>query len=76
MDIARGKYARALARGGTYLGIFHDDDNARIDIDPVTIVATPRDVESIGACTHAIGGAYHFATGNGYFPPHVPDHTS
>jgi hypothetical protein len=71
MDIARGKYGRELARGGAYLGIFHDDDNARIDIDPVTIVATPDDVESIGAYTHAIGGAYHFATGNGYFPPHV-----
>lgn len=71
MDIARSKYARELARGGAYLGIFHDDDNARIDIDPVTIVATPDDVESIGAYTHAIGGAYHFATGGGYFPPHV-----
>lgn len=71
MDIARCKYARELSRGGTYLGIFHDDDNARIDIDPVTIVATPGDVESIGAYTHAIGGAYHFATGDGYFPPHI-----
>jgi hypothetical protein len=73
MDTARGKYAGELTRGGTYLGIFHDDLHNRIDFDPVTIVATPADVESIGAYTHAIGGAYHFATGNGYFPPHVTD---
>jgi len=71
MDTARGRYAAELARGGTYLGVFHDDDNARIDIDPVTIVATSDDAEKIGAYTHAIGGAYHFATGNGHFPPHV-----
>jgi hypothetical protein len=68
---ASGRYAAELARGGTYLGVFHDDDNARIDIDPVTIVATADDAEKIGAYTHAIGGAYHFATGNGHFPPHV-----
>ena len=73
MNIARAKYARELARGGTYLGIFHDDDNARIDIDPVTIVATQADAENIGAYTHAVGGAYHFATGNGCFPPHVTE---
>lgn len=73
MDIARGKYAAELARGGTYLGVFHDDYHARIDIDPVTIVDTPDDAEKIGAYTHAIGGAYHFATGTGHFPPHVRD---
>jgi hypothetical protein len=71
MDAARGKYAPELGRSGTYLGVFHDDENARIDIDPVTVVATPDDAERIGAYTHAIGGAYHFATGNGHFPPHV-----
>ena len=71
MDTARDRYAAELARGGTYLGIFHDNYNARIDIDPVTVVTTADDVEKIGAYTHAIGGAYHFATGNGHFPPDV-----
>jgi hypothetical protein len=71
MDIARSKYGFELGRSGIYLGIFHDDDHARIDIDPVTVVATAEDAERIGAYMHAIGGAYHFATGNGHFPPHV-----
>jgi hypothetical protein len=73
MDTARGQYAAELVRGGTYLGVFHDDYHNRIDIDPVTIVATSDDAEKIGAYTHAIGGAYHFATGNGLFPPHVTE---
>lgn len=53
------------------LGIFHDDDHHRIDVDPVLIVDTTHQVDAIGTFTHAIGGAYDFATGNGHFPPHV-----
>lgn len=73
MDIAKAKYARQLAKGGSYLGIFHDDDLNRIDIDPVTVLDNLNEVETIGAYTHAVGGAYHFASGDGFWPPHVPD---
>jgi hypothetical protein len=72
MDAALAKYSGQLAKGGSYLGIFHDDDLGRIDIDPVTVLDTQREVETIGAWTHAIGGAYRFSDGNGYWPPHVP----
>jgi hypothetical protein len=72
MDIAKDKYGRQLAKGGSYLGIFHDDDLNRIDIDPVTVLDNLSDVESVGAYTHAIGGAYHFKSGDGFWPPHVP----
>lgn len=71
MDAAKARFGSELAKGGSYLGVFHDDDNSRIDIDPVTVLDTQGEVESVGAYTHAIGGAYHFATGNGYWPPHV-----
>jgi hypothetical protein len=54
-----------------YLGVFRDDDKGTIDIDPVLVVDTPSQVERIGAYTHASGGAYDYATGNGYFPPHL-----
>jgi len=54
-----------------YLGVFRDDDKGTIDIDPVLIVDTPEQVETIGAYTHASGGAFDYATGNGYFPPHL-----
>lgn len=76
MDIARSKYGRQLSKGGSYLGVFHDDDLNRIDIDPVTVLDNLDDVESIGAYTHAIGGAYRFSDGNGYWPPHVPSGAS
>jgi hypothetical protein len=71
MDVAKAKYGNQLAKGGSYLGIFHDDDLNRIDIDPVTVLDTQEEVETVGAFTHAIGGAYHFASGDGYWPPHV-----
>ena len=54
-----------------YLGVFRDDAKGTIDIDPVLVVDTPREVERIGAYTHASGGAYDYATGDGYFPPHL-----
>lgn len=71
MDIALSKYGKQLSKGGSYLGVFHDDDLGRIDIDPVTVLDSLREVETIGAYTHAIGGAYRFSDGNGYWPPHV-----
>ena len=71
MDAARQAYGDILSREGHHLGVFHDDDLKRVDIDPTIIVDNPHDVETIGSYTHNIGGAYNFATGNGYFPPHV-----
>lgn len=61
MAAARSEFGGQLSQRDHYLGVFHDDENHRIDIDPVVVVAS----------THAVGGAYHFASGNGYFPPHV-----
>ncbi len=72
MDRALAQFREVLVASQSYLGVFHDDENNRIDIDPVLVVDTPGEVESIGAYTHAIGGAYHFASGNGFYPPHVP----
>jgi hypothetical protein len=71
MDRALAEYRSQLELGQRYLGVFHDDDLHRIDIDPVLVVDTTHEVETIGAFTHAIGGAYHFKSGDGYWPPHV-----
>lgn len=71
MDNARQRFGYTLARESHYLGVFHDASNHRIDIDPVLVVHRHADVETIGAATHAIGGAYNFKDGNGYWPPHV-----
>ena len=71
MDTARQDFATQLAQEGGSLGVFHDDELGRIDFDPVMVVHNLQDVETIGAATHAIGGAYNFADGNGYWPPHV-----
>ena len=72
MDRARKRYGPILERKDHYLGVFHDDENGRIDIDPVLVVRHREDVDTIGAATRAIGGAYNFSDGNGYWPPHVP----
>ena len=71
MDTAKRQFGSILMRQGHHLGVFHDDENHRIDIDPVIVTADHSDVETIGAATHAIGGAYNFSDGNGYWPPHV-----
>jgi hypothetical protein len=71
MDEAKSRFGDILQRESHYLGVFHDDDNGRIDIDPVLVVSKSSDVETIGAATHAIGGAYKFSDGLGYWPPHV-----
>lgn len=73
MEVARKRFGYTLARENHYLGVFHDDENHRIDIDPVLVVTKREDVDTIGAATHAIGGAYHFASGNGFWPPFVEE---
>lgn len=73
MDQAKEQFREELSHKYSHLGVFHDDDNHRIDIDPVTVVGSLHDAEAIGAYTHAVGGAYSFKDGNGYWPPHVED---
>ena len=71
MHKAKEQYGPILAREGHHLGVFHDADKGTIDIDPVLVVKKKEDAEAIGAYTHNVGGAYHFKSGNGYWPPHV-----
>lgn len=71
MDQALATFRPVLQRRDYHLGVFHDDENNRIDIDPVLVVPTTNEVETIGAYAHSVGGAYHFKTGDGYWPPHV-----
>lgn len=71
MEHARTVFGPILERQQHNLGVFHDDKHHRIDIDPVIVVRKHRDVETIGAATRAIGGAYNFKDGNGYWPVHV-----
>jgi hypothetical protein len=71
MEEARSRYSSILSRKDHHLGVFHDADKGSIDIDPVVVVKNRRDVEDIGAYTRATGGAYHFKSGDGFWPPHV-----
>lgn len=73
MRQAKQRYQKILERANHHLGVFHDNDKGTIDIDPVVTVPTIDKVESIGAYTRATGGAYHFKSGNGFWPPHVAD---
>lgn len=70
MDRAKEEFPQ-LRNAGMHLGVFHNDDVDRIDIDPTLVVNTLHEVEAIGAYTHAVGGAYNFKDGLGYWPPHV-----
>jgi hypothetical protein len=71
MEDARRRFDPMLRNENYHLGVFRDDAISRIDIDPVLVLDKHADVESIGAYTHAEGGAYNFADGLGYWPPHV-----
>jgi hypothetical protein len=71
MDAAFQRFEPLLERAGYHLGIFHDDATHRIDFDPVFVSDTQSQAEAIGAYTHNVGGSYHFASGNGYWPPHI-----
>lgn len=73
METAKARYQKILERANHHLGVFHDNDQGTIDIDPVVTVDNMDDVEAIGAYTRAVGGAYHFKSGNGFWPPHVAD---
>lgn len=71
MDTARSRFHDTLRNRDHHLGVFHDDDLGRVDIDPVLVTKHRHEAEAIGAYTHNIGGAYNFSDGNGYWPPHV-----
>lgn len=73
MNLAKLRYAHILERKDHHLGVFHDDDKGTIDFDPVLVTGDKSNVETIGAYTHAVGGAYHFKSGDGFWPPHVKD---
>jgi hypothetical protein len=71
IDEARQRFDGQLQGQQAHLGVFRDEDSGRIDIDPVLVVDNHHDVETIGSATHAVGGAYHFASGDGFWPPYI-----
>lgn len=73
LDEAIVKFRPQLEQSSHYLGVFHDDDSGRIDIDPVVVVDNAGQAEAVGAYTHNLGGALHLATGTGHFPPHIAE---
>jgi hypothetical protein len=73
MDEARSRFTAQFAREQHHLGVFRDADTGNIDIDPVLVVDSLDDVESIGAYTHAVGGAFRFSDELGYWPPYVDE---
>ena len=73
MDRARKVFDAQFQRQQHYLGVFNNVDTGLVEIDPVLVVDNLDDVESIGAYTRAVGGAYHFSDGLGYWPPFVGD---
>ena len=63
----------ATVFGGSYIGVFRDEDlDGEIHFDPVEVVATTAEVDEIAKTHPVVGGAYHFATGNGYWPQNSP----
>jgi hypothetical protein len=60
-------YARA-DRSATHLGIFHDADHGVIEFDAVRVVKTTAEVDALYRESAFSGGAYNFATGDGYWP--------
>lgn len=67
------RYKETLDSSGGHLGVFRNEDTGNIEIDPVYVADTPHQTEAIGAYHHSNGGAYNYATGNGYWVPHVLD---
>ena len=68
-------YARAQARfgGSSHIGIFHDNAKGTIEFNGATVVKSTADVDKLWKAGNPItGGAYHFKTGNGYWPQGRP----
>lgn len=51
-----------------YIGVFRNEDRGMIEFDPVMIVPSKKDVDMLACLFPVSGGAYEFATGNGYWP--------
>lgn len=77
MDKARDRFSDPnngpLWFDGAHLGVFRNEDIGKFEIDPVLLVKNHDDVEEIGAYTNAVGGAYKFDDGLGYWPPHIAE---
>jgi hypothetical protein len=57
-----------------YVGVFHDDTERTIQFDPVAVVGSTQEVDDLYCQGYPVGGgAYHFATGNGYYPSDTLD---
>jgi hypothetical protein len=68
---AQERWSDKLGRSQHYLGVFHDADKKQIEVDPVVVTRGKQAAQEISAATHATGGAYNFASGDGVYPPHV-----
>jgi hypothetical protein len=56
-----------------YIGVFHDEATGTIEINRVAVVNTRAEVDALYAAGNPMpGGAYHFATGDGYWPQGRP----
>lgn len=81
MEHAKSKFANQLSTPQHYMGVFRDDDLHEVHMDPVVVTQDRNHDEgqgrfkaqAIAAATHSVGGAYHFASGNGVWPPHVKE---
>jgi hypothetical protein len=73
MDRALVEFRVLLEQSGFHLGIFHDDGNHRIDIDPVAVAEDRADAEALAAYTRNTGGAYHLGTGQVIHAPYQAD---
>lgn len=56
----------------TFIGVFHDDVKRTIDVNPVEVLYSRTEVDTFAETHTIIGGAYHFATGDGYWPQGRP----
>lgn len=58
---------------GYFVGVFHDDVKGTIDFNMVTVVESTEEVDALYAAGNPVkGGAYHFASGDGYWPQGTP----
>jgi hypothetical protein len=56
-----------------YVGVFHDDVKLTIDFNVVAVVDSTDEVDALYAAGNPVtGGAYYFATGDGYWPQGTP----
>ncbi len=56
-----------------YIGVFHDDVKGTIDFNGTQVVGSKAAVDALyNAGNPVSGGAYHFASGNGYWPQGTP----